>query len=206
MHKINYISESELRLKGYTIIAGVDEAGRGPLAGPVVACAVALPIGFFDKRIKDSKKLSPVKREEILPVILSNAVSFGIGVVSHDIIDSINILEANKLAMKEAVLSMNPLPNFVIIDGRDKIDISIEQMTAIKGDSIYQSVSAASIAAKVLRDQIMLRYHDLFPEYNFASHKGYGTKLHIDSIKKYGISPIHRRSFVKNILSTQNPI
>lgn len=187
--------------KGYHFIAGVDEAGRGPLAGPVVAGGVILPAGFLDENIKDSKKLSERQREKMFDRIHSHALSIGIGIVDNILIDKINILQANKIAMKQAVLKLSLRPDLVLIDGRDKLDMDIEQTTIIKGDNMSQSIAAASIIAKVTRDRIMYKYHAEFPQYNFASHKGYGTRDHIETVKKIGPCRIHRKSFLK-FLST----
>ena len=181
--------------KGYRLIAGVDEAGRGPLAGPVVAAAVVLPADAFLQGLDDSKKLSPAKREELFPKIQTQAIAYGVAVVSPEVIDEINILQAALLAMKQAVEMFPSDPDLLLIDGNQKIDSSIEQWAIVKGDAKSFSISAASVLAKVTRDHIMEDYHHLYPQYGFARHKGYGTKLHRDLIAKHGPCPIHRSTF-----------
>lgn len=181
--------------KKYNLIAGVDEAGRGPLAGPVVAAAVILPRNFFHAEIDDSKKLSPPKREELYGVIKKSAVAYAFGIVEAHVIDSINILEATKAAMHTAVTNLNPPPDFVLIDALKVESLSYRQFALTKGDTLSISVAAASILAKVYRDTIMCQYHKSYPQYAFNKHKGYPTKLHRACIRKYGSSPIHRKSF-----------
>jgi ribonuclease HII len=180
---------------GYRIIAGIDEAGRGPLAGPVIAAAVILPPGYEHSEITDSKKLSPRRRERLCEVIERDAVSIGIGVVEAPVIDAMNILQATLAAMKEAVLGLSPLPDYLLIDGLNRIDLATPQETIIRGDSRSLSVAAASIVAKVSRDRLMEMYHRQFPQYNFLRNKGYGTREHREAILKFGRSKIHRRSF-----------
>ncbi len=187
--------ELRARRRGFDAIAGVDEAGRGPLAGPVVAAAVILPPGYTNGEIRDSKKLTPRKREILYNTIQQDAVCIGLGVVEASIIDRINILQATLAAMKAAVSNLDPRPDYLLIDGINTIDSSIMQETIIKGDSLSLSVAAASIIAKVSRDHIMDRYHTLYPHYNFIKNKGYGTKEHREAIKLYGRCKIHRRSF-----------
>ena len=187
--------ERKARGCGYRIIAGIDEAGRGPLAGPVVAAAVILPPGYEHPEITDSKKLSPRQRERLYGIIQRDAVSIGIGVVEAPVIDAVNILQATLLAMKEAVLELSPSPDYLLIDGLNRIDLVIPQETIIRGDSRSLSVASASIVAKVSRDRLMEMYHRQFPQYNFLRNKGYGTREHREAILKFGRSKIHRRSF-----------
>lgn len=188
--------------KGYNIIAGLDEAGRGPLAGPVVASAVILPQGLFIPRLNDSKKLSAKVRDEIFDIIKEKAVSYGIGIVDEKCIDEINILNATKRAMEIAVTNLKSKPDLLLLDSIQLENIEIDQISIVKGDSLSVSIAAASILAKVTRDRLIDEMDNLYPEYGFKSHKGYGTKEHIDAIKKYGICPIHRISFTKNFTST----
>ncbi len=187
--------ELRARWLGFDAIAGVDEAGRGPLAGPVVAAAVIFPSGYTNGEIRDSKKLTPLKRETLYKIIRSDAISVGLGAIEASTIDRINILQATLAAMKTAVLNLSPQPDYLLIDGTNNIDIPIPQETIIRGDSLSVSVAAASIIAKVLRDQLMDRYHVLYPQYNFLKNKGYGTKEHREAVKKHGRCKIHRRSF-----------
>ena len=187
--------EIKAREKGYRLIAGVDEAGRGPLAGPVVAAAVVLPPDAILQGLDDSKKLSPAKREELFPKIQTQAIAYGVAVVNPEVIDEINILQAALLAMKQAVEMFPSDPDLLLIDGNQKIDSSIEQWTIVKGDAKSFSISAASVLAKVTRDHIMEDYHHLYPQYEFARHKGYGTRLHRDLIAEHGPCPIHRNTF-----------
>lgn len=181
--------------KGYKSIAGVDEAGRGPLAGPVVAAAVIFPPDYQNDQINDSKKISSSKRDELYEVIVNNAIAVGIGTADADTIDRINILQASLQAMREAVLELSHVPDFLLIDGSNKIPISTPQKPIIKGDSLSISIAAASIIAKVSRDKIMEMYHRQFPQYNFLQNKGYGTKEHRNAIMEFGLCKIHRRSF-----------
>jgi ribonuclease HII len=187
--------ERKARGCGYRIIAGIDEAGRGPLAGPVVAAAVILPPGYEHPEITDSKKLSPRQRERLYGIIQRDAVSIGIGVVEAPVIDAVNILQATLAAMKDAVLELSPSPDYLLIDGLNRIDLAIHQETIIRGDSRSLSVASASIVAKVSRDRLMEMYHRQFPQYNFLRNKGYGTREHREAILKFGRSKIHRRSF-----------
>lgn len=186
--------ENELYNKGIKYIAGVDEVGRGPLVGPVVTAAVILPVDFYDERINDSKKVTEKKREILYDVIMENAVSVGIGMSSSEVIDEINILEATKKAMKEALNNLSVKPEHVLIDAV-KLDIDIPSTSIIKGDAKSQSIAAASIMAKVTRDRMMYELDKEHPEYDFAHNKGYGTKKHIEAIRKYGILKEHRKSF-----------
>lgn len=199
--------EIELMDKGYSLIAGVDEVGRGPLAGPVVAAACIFDRDVDIVGIDDSKKLSEKKREQFFDEIKDKALAYGIGEASCEVIDEINILEATKLAMRKAIEEADKM---LESKGRDRIQIVIfdavkindlkkEQMSVIKGDQTYFSVAAASILAKVTRDNLMKEYDKVYPEYGFASNKGYGTKAHYEGIKKAGITEIHRKSFLKNL-------
>ena len=186
--------ENELYSKGIELVAGVDEVGRGPLVGPVVCACVILPKDYYNEEINDSKKLSEKKREKIYDIIMQNALSVGIGMSSEKIIDEINILEATKRAMKEAISNSKIKPQHVLIDAV-KLDIDIPSTSIIKGDAKSQSIAAASIVAKVIRDRMMDELDKKHPEYSFAKNKGYGTKAHIEAIKKYGIIDEHRKTF-----------
>ena len=192
--------ENECRKKGYRYIAGVDEAGRGPLAGPVYAAAVILPEGTFIEGINDSKKLSEKKREELFDVICEKASAYCIAEVSHTRIDEITILNATFEAMNKAVNGLNIRPEYVLIDGNRIKGMEIPHETVVKGDAKSISIAAASILAKVSRDRVMYEMAKQYPLYGFDKHKGYGTKAHCDAILKYGACEIHRRSFLKKIL------
>ena len=181
--------------EGYHIVAGIDEAGRGPLAGPVVAAAVIFPRDYMNSEINDSKKLTAAKREKLYNVIEKDAVAVGMKVVDAEVIDYCNILQASLQAMREAVLELSSFPDFLLVDGSHRIPILTPQKAIVKGDSLSVSIAAASIIAKVTRDRIMEIYHRQYPQYNFSQNKGYGTKEHLDAIKKYGICGIHRKSF-----------
>lgn len=186
---------------GYKVICGVDEAGRGPLAGPVYAAAVVLPKNFVIDGINDSKKLSEKKREELFEIIKEKSVAYSIAFASEREIDNINILNATFLAMKRAVNGLYNKPDFVLIDGnRLPSDIDIPCKAIVKGDSLSDSIGAASILAKVSRDRAMVEFSEIYPQYKFEQHKGYGTKMHIELIKKYGPCRLHRRSFLKKII------
>lgn len=195
--------EEELYSAGYRYIAGVDEVGRGPLAGPVVAAAVILPEGFDIPGVDDSKKLTEKKREALFKKIVDCAVAYGVGVVDNYIIDRINILQATKLAMKRAVEALEPKPDYILIDALTLKDIAIPQRGIIKGDSQSVSIAAASIIAKVTRDRMMTEFHERFPQYAFDQNKGYATRTHIEGIKCYGPCLLHRMSFLKSF--TQDP-
>ena len=183
------------RQAGYRWIAGIDEAGRGPLAGPVVAAAAIIPEGIILTGIKDSKQMTEKARERAFSVIHEKAVAVGIGVVSHQFIDEFNILRATLEAMRRAVLCLDESPQYLLVDGINAIPVSIPQRCLKKGDQRSLSISAASIIAKVYRDRLMRSYHELFPVYGFAQNKGYGTAAHLEAIKRYGPTPIHRRTF-----------
>lgn len=201
-------NEKEIFDQGYKLIAGVDEAGRGPLAGPVVAACVVIGSDFqIDTKelelVADSKKLSAKKREQLFKVIKEKALSVEISVVSHETIDKINILQASLFAMKKAVEACKVQPEFVLIDGNQKIPgLLKKQKTIISGDAKVFCIAAASIIAKVSRDFLMCEEDKKYPEYQFAKHKGYGTKLHLEMLNQYGPCPIHRQSFapVKNLI------
>lgn len=193
--------ELSAKNKGFTLVCGVDEAGRGPLAGPVCAAAVILPDNCDIEGLNDSKKLTEKKRECIFPVIMEKAISYSVAFASVEEIEKYNILEATYIAMNRAIEGLTLPADYAIIDGnRVPKGIKIPCETLVKGDSKSESVAAASVLAKVTRDRLMLKYDEEYPQYNFKKHKGYGTAEHIELIKKYGISPIHRPSFLKNIL------
>jgi ribonuclease HII len=187
--------EELARRQGFCCIAGIDEAGRGALAGPVVAAAVVLPKGVGIPGINDSKKLTPAKRNELFDIILEKALSVGIGCGDHLLIDRVNILQATLVAMKEAVLGISPLPDYLLIDGISKIPIGIHQRTIKKGDSASISIAAASIIAKVTRDRLMVGFDRDYPGYGFAEHKGYGCAAHMAAVARLGPSTIHRKTF-----------
>ncbi len=186
--------ETELYNNGINFIAGIDEVGRGPLVGPVVTAAVILPKDFYDERINDSKKLTEKKRELLYDVIMENAISVGVGISSEDVIDEINILNATKRAMLEAVNNLSIKPEHLLIDAV-KLNTDIPQTSIIKGDAKSESIAAASIIAKVTRDRMMIELDKIHPEYDFKHNKGYGTKKHIEAIRKYGIIKEHRKTF-----------
>lgn len=186
--------ENELYEKGITLIAGVDEVGRGPLIGPVVAAAVILPKGFYHPGIKDSKKLSEKKREELYKVITENALSIGVGTVSEEVIDEINIYEATKIAMKEAINNLSPSPEHVLIDAM-KLELKMPSTSIIKGDALSESIAAASIIAKVTRDHLLMKMDEEYPMYDLKNNKGYGTKKHLEALEKYGACKYHRKSY-----------
>lgn len=194
--------EKEAYSRGYSCVVGIDEAGRGPLVGPVVAGVVLLDLSKDWLGIDDSKKLSEEKREYFYQKIKDEAIAYAVGVATHEEIDAINILNATKLAMKRAIeaLSEQITPDFLLIDAVRLADIPIEQENLIKGDSRSASIAAASIMAKVTRDHMLYELDQKYPQYHFANHKGYGTKAHYEAIEKYGILPEHRRSFLKNYL------
>ena len=193
--------EKEEYEKGYTCIAGIDEAGRGPLAGPVVAAAVILPKDALIDGVNDSKKLSEKKREKLYDDIVENAVAWGVGIVEHTVIDEINILNATRRAMKLAIENLSAKPDFILIDAEKKVDTNgIPYLPIIKGDALSISIGAASIIAKVARDRIMREYDKIFPMYGFEKHKGYGTKAHVEALKEFGPCMIHRKSFLTKIL------
>lgn len=192
--------ETQYRQSGSVCICGVDEAGRGPLAGPVYAAAVVLPEGVEIAGLNDSKKLTEKKREALFPIIIETAEAFGIGCATETEIDEINILNATFLAMKRAVEQLSVQPDLLLIDGNRRPNIGdVREITVIQGDAKSMSIAAASVLAKVSRDRYMLEMAAKYPQYAFEKHKGYGTKLHYEKIAEFGISPIHRRTFLKNM-------
>ncbi len=200
---VDYSIENEYREKGFSIICGVDEAGRGPLAGPVYAAAVILPSDCVIEGLNDSKKLTEKKREALFDEIKEKALAYGIASADEKEIDEINILNATFLAMKRAIASLSVKPDLALIDGNQKPHTDIEEVTVIKGDAKSMSIAAASVLAKVSRDRFMLEMAEKYPQYEFARHKGYGTKLHYEKIAQYGVCDIHRRTFLKKILGEQ---
>lgn len=191
----------ENKYSDYEFICGIDEVGRGPLAGPVLAGAVILPKDCDILYLNDSKKLSEMKREELYDVIMEKAVSVGIGYNTPERIDEINILQATYEAMREAVSKLNPQPTLLLNDAVTIPKVTIRQVPIIKGDAKSISIAAASIIAKVTRDRLMVQYDEIYPEYGFKSNKGYGAAAHIEALKKYGPTPIHRRSFIGNFVN-----
>ena len=191
--------ENELYDRGFKAVAGIDEAGRGPLAGPVVAAAVILPEKIFVEGIDDSKKISRMKRELIYEIIQEEAIAIGVGIVDNITIDRINILNATKLAMVQAVKNLSLPPKYLLIDALELSELPIKQKVIIGGDGKSISIAAASIVAKVTRDRLMDGYDREYPEFSFKEHKGYGTADHYVKIKAYGLTPIHRKSFLKNL-------
>lgn len=191
--------ESAAGLKGFNAICGIDEAGRGPLAGPVFAAAVILPEGCAIEGLNDSKKLSEKKREALFDVIKEKAISWSVASVDEKTIDEINILQATYLAMKKAVQGLDVPADYALVDGNRMPPLSIRGETIVKGDGKSPSIAAASILAKVSRDRFMLEIDKKYPQYQFAKHKGYGTKLHYEMLEKYGISDCHRLTFLKNL-------
>ena len=194
--------EQSYQKKGYKLIAGMDEAGRGPLAGPVVCACVIMPLenNKIIEGINDSKKLSAKKREELYDKIIQTAICYSICQVDEKIIDKINILQATKQGMVSCVKSLTQKPDVVLVDAVSGLDIDVEYLPIIKGDALSYSIAAASILAKVYRDRLMTQLDSQYPLYNFKKHKGYGTKEHILALKKYGKCPLHRDSFIKNFV------
>jgi len=190
-----WIFENQVTRKGFTKIAGIDEAGRGPLAGPVVSASVILPSSFLVSDVNDSKKIAPKKRSFLYKEIYKHSVSIGVGVVDTQAIDRINILQATLLSMAESVRNLDIKPDYLLIDGIFNVTVDLPQKTIPKGDALSISIAAASIIAKVTRDKIMSNYHKIYPEYGFLKHKGYPTKAHREAVKRFGPCPIHRRSF-----------
>lgn len=189
---------------GKKFLAGTDEAGRGPLAGPVVAAAVILPGDFFDNRINDSKQLTEKLRKELFEVIINNALTYSYTIISHKKIDEINILRASLLAMKKSVQKLKIQPDVVLVDGNKTFKFNSEIIPVVKGDSKSLSIASASIVAKVIRDRIMLKLSEKYPLYGWETNKGYPTREHIEAILKYGITPFHRRTFLKKIFERSN--
>jgi ribonuclease HII len=199
-----YQYDESLRKKGYSRIAGIDEAGRGPLAGPVVAAAVVFSKTIKIEGLRDSKKVPEKEREILYSEVLRFSEDVGVGIVGHEEIDRLNILRATRLAMQYAVQDLSKPPDILVIDALSLPSIPIRQLSIIKGESISASVAAASIVAKFVRDKIMMEYHRQYPQYNFEKHKGYSTREHLDMIKIYGPCPIHRKSFHR-VMSLELP-
>ena len=193
--------EKDLHTKGFNKILGIDEAGRGPLAGPVVVAGVIMPEDSMIEGINDSKKVSEKKREKLYDLIIEEAISYQVAIIGQDIIDKINILNATKKGLTNVVEGLDVKPDLIIVDALTNIDTKgIPYESIIKGDAKCYSISAASILAKVTRDRIMREWDEIYPQYGFINNKGYGTAKHIEAIKEYGLSPIHRRSFTKGIV------
>lgn len=193
--------EKEMHEKGIKYIAGIDEAGRGPLAGPVVVASVIMPEDSMIEGVNDSKTVSEKKREILYDLIIEEAISYSVAIIGQDEIDEINILNATKKGLTTCVKELDVKPNLIIVDALNKIDtLGIPYESIIKGDAKCYSIAAASILAKVTRDRIMREWDKVYPQYGFATHKGYGTAKHIAAIKEYGLCPIHRRSFTKNFI------
>ncbi len=188
-------------LGGANYICGIDEAGRGPLAGPVVVASVIMPKDSMIEGVNDSKKVSEKKREKLYEEIIENAISYSVGIVDQNEIDRVNILNATKAGLTESIRGLKVKPDIILVDALTGIDTcGIPYHSIVKGDAKCYSIAAASIIAKVTRDRIMRQWHEVYPQYNFIQHKGYGTAAHIAAIKEYGLCPLHRRSFVKNIV------
>jgi ribonuclease HII len=194
---LEYALESELNEQGYTNVCGVDEAGRGPLCGPVVAAACILPLGFEMEELNDSKKLTEKKREKLFDIIRENAVAYCIAEASVEEIDSMNILEADLLAMRRAIDGLSVKADFALIDGNIARDFQIPAKAVVHGDAISPSIAAASILAKVTRDRACIELDRAYPQYGIAKHKGYGTKAHMQALREHGPSPIHRKQFIR---------
>lgn len=194
-----YLYDEQVRAEGYSALCGVDEAGRGPLVGPVVAAAVILPPDLQLEGINDSKKLSEKKREALFDVIKERAVAYGIGMADHKEIDEMNILQATFLAMRRAVEAMGVTPAMVLVDGNQDPKLGLPTRTVVKGDATSASIAAASILAKVTRDRILIDMDKEYPQYHFAKHKGYGTKDHYAQLMEHGMCPYHRRTFLKKL-------
>lgn len=195
------IIEKNFYKNGIKNICGIDEAGRGPLAGPVVVAGVIMPENSMIEGVNDSKKVSEKKRELLYDQILEEAISYSVAIIKHDVIDEINILNATKKGVTEVIKGLNVRPDLIIIDALNKIDTDgVPYESIIKGDAKAYSIAAASIIAKVTRDRIMRQWDDVYPQYGFIKHKGYGTSAHIEAIKEYGLCPIHRISFTKNFV------
>ena len=192
-----WLIEEELFAQGYQLVCGVDEAGRGPLAGPVCAAAVILPAHLEIPGLDDSKKLSDKRRRELFPIIKEQAIAYGIGLASHEEIDEINILQATFLAMERAITQLKVKPEFALIDGNREKDFGLPVKTVVKGDSLSANIAAASVLAKVTRDVLMEEMALQYPGYGFEIHKGYGTKAHYEALRTLGASPIHRMTFLK---------
>ena len=195
--------ENDLHKKGFKNICGIDEAGRGPLAGPVVVAGVIMPKDSMIEGVNDSKKVSEKKREKLYDIILEEAISYSVAIMGQDIIDEINILNATKQGVTKVVEELDVKPNLILVDALTHINTKrIPYESIIKGDAKCYSISCASILAKVTRDRIMREWDLVYPQYGFAQHKGYGTKKHMEAIREYGLCPIHRISFTKNIIKS----
>lgn len=192
--------EESLYLKGYNLIGGIDEAGRGPLCGPVVAAVVILKQGEYIEKVNDSKKLSEKTREKLYEEIISKAIDYSVGIVDEKVIDEINILEATRLAMKKAVEGLKIKPEYILVDAEKKVPIDIPYLPIIRGDSLSISIASSSIIAKVTRDRMLQEMDKEYPEYNFKKNKGYGTAEHISAIKEHGLCKIHRKTFCKKFI------
>ncbi len=201
MNKIDF--DNFFRGEKYKLLAGVDEAGRGPLAGPVVAAAVIIDDENFIKEIDDSKKLSEKKREELFDIILNQSISYGIAEAGIEKIEEVNILQASLSAMKNAVGKLNPAPDIILVDGNKLFASNVPAHPIVKGDAKSYSIGAASILAKVWRDRLMRKAAESYPEYGWERNKGYGTKEHIEAIKRYGITPLHRKKFLRKIFNVE---
>ena len=197
---LDYEFDKSFKNENIKVICGVDEAGRGPLAGPVVAAACILPDGLIIEGLDDSKKLTEKKREKIFDIIIEKALDYSVASATVEEIEEINILNAAMLAMNRAIEGLSTKPDLALIDGNTSRGFNVPTKTVVHGDAISQSIAAASILAKVTRDRLCYEYDKEYPEYGFAKHKGYGTKLHTDAIKQYGITPIHRPSFLVKLL------
>lgn len=199
--KLKQIENEIYNNKEIQYICGIDEAGRGPLAGPVVVASVIMPKDSMIEGVNDSKKVSEKKREELYDKIIQEAVSYGVGIIDEKVIDEINILEATKKGLTTSLQELKVKPNLILVDALNKIDtLGITYKSIIKGDALCYSISCASIIAKVTRDRIMRQWDEIYPMYGFEKHKGYGTAAHIQAIKEHGICPIHRKSFTKNFI------
>ena len=198
--RLEGMKEFENKYSDFEFIAGIDEAGRGPLAGPVVAAAVILPKDIFLPFLNDSKKVTEKRRDVLFDRIKQEALAYGIGIASNVLIDEINILQATYEAMREAINKLNKTPDILLVDAVHIPDITIRQVGIVKGDARSVNIAAASILAKVTRDRLMLEYDKIYPEYGFASNKGYGTTKHIEALKEYGACDIHRRTFIGNFV------
>ena len=193
--------EEEIYKKGIKLIGGIDEAGRGPLAGPVVVACAVMPRDSMIEGVNDSKKVSEKKREKLYEEIVNSAISYGVGIIDQKEIDFMNILNATKFGLTTSIKNLEEKPEFILVDALTNIDTcKIPYKSIIKGDAKCYSIACASIIAKVTRDRIMREWAEIYPQYGFEKHKGYGTKMHIEAIKEYGICPLHRKSFVKNFI------
>lgn len=195
--------EAQCFAKGYSVVCGVDEAGRGPLAGPVCAAAVILPPHLEIPGLDDSKKLSDKRRRELFPIIQKEAISYGVAFASHEEIDTVNILQATFLAMERAIRQLTVRPDLALIDGNRETDFGLPVQTVVRGDSLSASIAAASVLAKVTRDDYMLKMAEEYPEYGFEIHKGYGTQAHYAALRTFGPCDIHRKSFLKKFYGTK---